>query len=417
MLPNFFWWTLPLWAALAVFSAQVIRLHGMGTLSRSEGIVERSFPARFAILFGRFASRHAKLLILNTVATTFFLFLVPFYPFGSGATVSLAAIMSVMLTIWAALFVRRVPVFTGAQVRLYTVAVLSLGLLLALVVSTLTGVDWTPIRLLKLLLVYFAGISFARLVLEALDLTYGGKLSPKRSMVPGKDEAAFSPRLAGDTLSSSNLEPYIAALVSAVALGGAYLNHLDFRYLPLNGLEAVLLPLSLAILKTFGAASFATLSRRVKMRVPELRFLAYAFGGFYLFVAFLLFTLLLPVRWSEWDGHVNSRHHLYMAFLAATMVGFLMRKLGERRIEIGVWGVVRMFSQGLGVRFEHKVAHEAIVRGIPLLLATGALMLAFQAGGLFGISLASMGMISNTGLRLVLHPTRTQSEGFVGSLR
>jgi K(+)-stimulated pyrophosphate-energized sodium pump len=206
-------------------------------------------------------------------------------------------------------------------------------------------------------------------------------------------------------------ESYVGSIIGTMVLGAAYFGLPEFAD-NFNGLGAVVLPLVVAgagiVMSIFG-----TFFVRVKEGGdPQKALNLGEFGSSFLMVIALYFIIdwMLPAEWVFDDplyGQVYTITSLNIFF--ATVIGLVAGVL---------IGVITEYYTGFGKKPVRSIARQSltgsatnIIAGLstgmmstalPIIVLATSIILAFYFGGLYGIAIAAVGMLSNTGIQLAV---------------
>ncbi len=207
-------------------------------------------------------------------------------------------------------------------------------------------------------------------------------------------------------------ESYVGSIIGTMVLGAAFMASGDFIDLDtsFNGLAAVLLPLVLAAvgIVTSGVGSYFV---KVKEGGNPHRALNMGeFGSSFVMLVFSYFiiTWMLPEKWIFEDNLYGiTRELTSLGIFYATIIGLIAGIL---------IGIVTEYYTGTGRKPVKDIARQSltgsatnIIAGlsvgmrstaIPLLIIAFSILGAFHFGGLYGIAIAAVGMLSNLGIQL-----------------
>jgi len=201
-------------------------------------------------------------------------------------------------------------------------------------------------------------------------------------------------------------ESYVGAIIGAMVLGATFAPMEQFTA-GLGGMSAVLLPLLLSaagvlasVVGTFYVKGGDNMDPQKALNRGEL-----IAAAVMLVASFLIINLLLPSTWTGADGFVYTRMGVFWASLIGLGVGILIGLVTEyytgsgRRpvmdiVEQSVTGAATNVIAGLGVGM--------LSTALPMLLIAFAILGAHELAGLYGIAIAAVGMLSNTGIQLAV---------------
>jgi K(+)-stimulated pyrophosphate-energized sodium pump len=320
--------------------------------------------------------------------------------------------------------------FAGGSVM--GLAVVGLGVLglgsLFLIYGSMFGVD--RVHDLNRVITIITGFSFGASSI-ALFARVGGGIYTKAADVGadlvGKVEAGIpedhplNPATIADNvgdnvgdvagMGADLFESYVGSIIGTMVLGAAYFGLPEFAD-NFNGLGAVLLPLVIA-----GAGIVMSIIGTLFVRVkeggnPQTALNIGEFGSaFFMIIAlYFLINWMLPEQWVFDDplyGEVYTITSLNIFF--ATVIGLIAGVL---------IGVITEYYTGFGKRPVKAIARQSltgsatnIIAGIstgmfstalPIIVLATSIILAFYFGGLYGIAIAAVGMLSNTGIQLAV---------------
>ena len=200
-------------------------------------------------------------------------------------------------------------------------------------------------------------------------------------------------------------ESYVGSIIGAMVLGATFFPLPEFTD-RLSGLAAVLLPLLLSasgvvasIVGTFFVRCDENSNPQKALNRGEL-----VAAALMLVSSFLLINAIMPKSWV-FNNIEYTRMGVYFATLAGLCCGLLIGLVTEyytgfgrppvRQIaEQSVTGSATNIIAGLGVGM--------LSTAIPIILIAAAIITAYELAGLYGIALAAVGMLSNTGIQLAV---------------
>ena len=204
-------------------------------------------------------------------------------------------------------------------------------------------------------------------------------------------------------------ESYVGSIIGTMILGAAFIGLGGFEATnDFQGLNAVLLPLVLA---SFGIVTSIIGTFFVKVKdggdphkaLNRGEFLS---AGLMLIITYFTIQWMLPESWTLADGvKTFSSNGVFIAVLLGLISGIAIGKVTEYYTGTGTKPVLSIVKQSLTGAATNIIAGLGvgmISTAIPILILAAAIIGAHHFAGLYGIAIAAVGMLSNTGIQLAV---------------
>ena len=198
-------------------------------------------------------------------------------------------------------------------------------------------------------------------------------------------------------------ESFVGSIIGAMVLGAAFLNLSEFQN---NEINAVILPLFIA-----GAGIIMSIIGTFFVRVkeggnPHAALNIGEFGSAFLMIitTYFLIHFLLPDTW-EYNDFIYSANGVFYATISGLVVGLGVGKITEYYTATGknpVISIVRQSETGPATTIISGLGVGMISTAVPIILICIAIITSYYFAGLYGIAIAAVGMLANTGIQLAV---------------
>src|SRR6056297_124545 len=202
-------------------------------------------------------------------------------------------------------------------------------------------------------------------------------------------------------------ESYVGSIIGTMVLGAAFMGLGGYEIgNDFGGLNAVLLPLVLASVGIV-TSIIGTFFVRVKEGGNAQRALntGEIVSAFIMLAAsYLIINWMLPGSW-EFGGITYSAMGVFWATIFGLGAGLLIGLITEHYTGTytkPVWSIVKQSVTGAATNIIAGVGVGMISTAIPIVIIAVAILGAYHFAGLYGIAIAAVGMLSNTGIQLAV---------------
>ncbi|MEN3322831.1 sodium-translocating pyrophosphatase [Mariniflexile soesokkakense] len=200
-------------------------------------------------------------------------------------------------------------------------------------------------------------------------------------------------------------ESYVGSIIGTMVLGAIFTVLPEFQG-SFDGLGAVYLPLVLAavgiimsIIGTFFVKVKDGGNPQTALNIGE-----FGSAGLMVVASYFIINQMLPASWS-FEGIEYSSIGVFWATIAGLVAGLAVGKVTEYYTGTGtgpVNSIVKQSETGAATNIIAGLGIGMMSTMIPILLIAAAILVSHHFAGLYGIAIAAVGMLANTGIQLAV---------------
>ncbi|PKP40992.1 MAG: sodium-translocating pyrophosphatase [Bacteroidetes bacterium HGW-Bacteroidetes-13] len=198
-------------------------------------------------------------------------------------------------------------------------------------------------------------------------------------------------------------ESFVGSIIATMVLGAVFFGLPEFSEFKLG---AIYLPLALAAAGIL-VSIFGTFFVRVKEGgnpQTALNIGEFLSAGVMIVVSYFMIDAFLPASWT-YLGKEYSSLGVFIATIVGLVAGLGVGKITEYYTGTGtkpVKGIVDQSLTGSATNIIAGLSVGMMSTAIPTLLIAAAIILSYKFAGLYGIAIAAVGMLANTGIQLAV---------------
>ena len=198
-------------------------------------------------------------------------------------------------------------------------------------------------------------------------------------------------------------ESFVGSIIGAMVLGAAFMVLPEFSGIETNAIILPLFIVSTGIIMSIIGTLFVRVkeggSPHAALNTGE-----FVSAGLMIVATFFLIDFFLPDSWVL-NGKEYSSMGVFYATISGLLAGLGVGKVTEYYTATGkapVMSIVKQSDTGAATTIISGLGVGMMSTAIPILLICAAILLSYEFAGLYGIAIAAVGMLANTGIQLAV---------------
>ena len=198
-------------------------------------------------------------------------------------------------------------------------------------------------------------------------------------------------------------ESFVGSIIGAMVLGAAFMVLPEFSGIETNAIILPLFIVSTGIIMSIIGTLFVRVkeggSPHAALNTGE-----FVSAGLMVVATFFLIDFFLPDSWVL-NGKEYSSMGVFYATISGLLAGLGVGKVTEYYTATGkapVKSIVKQSETGAATTIISGLGVGMMSTAIPILLICAAILTSYEFAGLYGIAIAAVGMLANTGIQLAV---------------